>query len=354
MSLEHYDIIVIGGGQAGLAIGHQLARQDRRFTILDAAPTPAAAWRSRWHSLRLFTPARHNSLPGLAFPGDPDHYPGRDEVVSYLTDYARHFELPVELDSRATAVHAASGGYRVELTDRALHAHQVVIATGPFQVPRVPALAGELAREVVQLHSAAYQKPSDLPTGRVLVVGGGNTGFQIAEELAASRDVHLAIGSRQTPLPQRILGRDLFGYLTATGLMNVTVSSRIGHRLKDREALIGSSPRAARKSGIAIHPRATHATGSAVAFADGSRLDVDAVVWATGFDRDVSWVDAPVFDHRGELIHDRGVTPSPGLYFLGMPWQHTRGSALLGWVKHDAQHIAERIRAPILSRHALA
>ena len=146
MTPEHYDVIVIGGGQAGLAVGHHLAQQDRRFTILDAAPAPAAAWRTRWDSLRLFTPARYDSLPGLAFPGDPDHYPTRDEVVSYLTDYARHFALPVELDSRVTAVHAEDGGYRVELADRALHAHQVVIATGPFQVPRVPALASELDR----------------------------------------------------------------------------------------------------------------------------------------------------------------------------------------------------------------
>jgi len=354
MTSEHHDVIVIGAGQAGLAIGHHLAQQNRRFTILDAASAPAAAWRSRWDSLRLFTPARYDNLPGLPFPGDPDHYPTRDEVVGYLTDYARHFALPVGLDSRVTAVHTEDGGYRVELADRALHAQQVVIATGPFQVPRVPALASRLTSEVVQLHSADYQTPGDLPTGRVLVVGGGNTGYQIAEELAASRDVHLAIGSRQTPLPQRILGRDLFAFLTATRLMDATVSSRIGQRLKDREALIGSSPRAARRSGITIHPRATHADGSTVAFADGCRLDVDAVLWATGFDRDHEWIHAPVFDHRGVLLHERGVTPSPGLYFLGMPWQHTRGSALLGWVKHDARHIAEHISALTPRRRVLA
>jgi putative flavoprotein involved in K+ transport len=354
MTPEHHDVIVIGGGQAGLAVGHHLAQQGRRFTILEAASAPAAAWRARWDSLRLFTPARYDSLPGLAFPGDPDHYPTRDQVVSYLTDYARHFALPVELDSRVTALHGEDGGYRVELANRALHAQQVVIATGPFQVPRIPAFATQLAGEVVQLHSAEYRTSTDLPAGRVLVVGGGNTGFQIAEELAGSRDVHLAIGSRQTPLPQRILGRDLFGFLTATGLMSVTVNSRIGQRLRDREALIGSSPGAARRSGITIHPRATHATGSTVAFADGSRLDVDAVLWATGFDRDHAWIHAPVFDHHGAPIHERGVTPSPGLYFLGMPWQHTRGSALLGWVEHDAEHVAERIRALAPSQHVLA
>jgi putative flavoprotein involved in K+ transport len=350
---EHYDVIVTGGGQSGLAVGHHLAGQNLRFTILDAAPVAAAAWRTRWDSLKLFTPARYDSLPGLPFPGDPDHYPARDEVVSYLTDYARHFALPVELDSRVTALHTEAGGYRVELADRDLRANQVVIATGPFQIPRVPAFASELASEVVQRHSADYRTPADLPDGRVLVVGGGNTGFQIAEDLAASRDVHLAIGSRQTPLPQRILRRDLFGFLTVAGLMNVTVASRVGQRLKDREALIGSSPRAARRSGITIRARAVHATGSTVAFADGTRLDVDAVLWATGFGRDHAWIHAPVFDHHGHLIHERGVTPSPGLYFLGMPWQHTRGSALLGWVRHDAHHIAELVRA-FAGQHVLA
>ncbi len=346
MHTEHYDVVVIGGGQAGLAIGYHLAQQGRSFTILDASAAPAAAWRSRWDSLRLFTPVRYDSLPGLAFPGDPDHYPSRDDVVSYLADYARQFALPVELDSRVARLHAdTGGGYRMELADRTLHADRVVVATGPFQTPRLPAIAGQLAGDVAQIHSADYRTPADLPAGRVLVVGGGNTGFQIADELTASRDVHLAVGSRQTPLPQRILGRDLFRFLEATRVMRATVTSRIGQRLKDREALIGSSPRAARKAGITVHARATDAAGSIVTFADGGRLDVDAVIWATGFERDYRWIDAPVFDDRGEVVHQRGVTAVPGLYFLGMPWQHTRGSALLGWVKDDAEHIARHIQA---------
>lgn len=342
MKPEHYEIVVIGGGQAGLAIGHHLAQQGRRFTILDAAAARADAWRSRWESLRLFTPARYDSLAGLAFPGDPDHYPTRDEVVGYLTDYIDHFALPVELHSRANALHVDADRYRVELADRTLYADQVVVATGPFQNPRVPLISQQLAGDVVQLHSAGYRTPGDLPD-RVLVVGGGNTGFQIAEELAGSREVHLAVGSRQTPLPQQILGRDLFRFLQATGLMNATVTSRIGQRMKDRDTLIGSSPRAARRAGITIHPRATQATGSAVTFADDRRLDVDAVIWATGFDRDYAWIDVPVFDGDGMPVHERGVTRSPGLYFLGMPWQHTRGSALLGWVDDDAVHLARRI-----------
>jgi putative flavoprotein involved in K+ transport len=340
---EQREVVVIGGGQAGLAIGYHLAQQGRRFTILEAASEPAAAWRARWDSLELFTPVRYDSLPGLAFPGEPDGYPGRDDVVAYLTDYARHFELPVEFDSRAQAVRAHEGGFLVELADRTYQADQVVVATGPFQVPFTPPLAADLHGDVVQMHSSSYRSPADLPAGTTLVVGGGNTGFQIAAELARSRTVHLAIGGRQTPLPQRILGRDVFRYLEATGLMSRTVTSRIGRRMRDRDTLIGSSPRAARKQGIQTRPRATAADGTSVTFADGTDLTVASVVWATGFRLDHSLVDLPVFDGDGRVVHRRGVTEVPGLYFLGLPWQHTRGSALLGWVKDDARYLAETI-----------
>ena len=272
---EQRDVVVIGGGQAGLAVGYFLARQDRRFTILEAAGEPAAAWRERWDSLRLFTPVRRDSLPGRAFPGDPDSYPDRDQVVAYLEDYARHFELPVELDSRVLAVRGADDGFEVELADRRYLAEQVVVATGPFQVPFIPPIASGLAPEVTQLHSTDYRRPAQLPDGPVVVVGGGNTGYQIAEELVRSREVHLAIGARQTPLPQRFLGRDVFDYLDRLGLMRKTVDSRLAQRLKDRETLIGSSPRGARKQGIRLRKRVTGAQGTSLSFADGSQQQVE-------------------------------------------------------------------------------
>ncbi len=287
---------------------------------------------------------RYDSLPGRPFPGDPDAYPGRDDVVACLTDYARDFELPVALNSAVTAVRRGGRGYLVELDDRSYEADHVVVATGPFQLPHVPAVAQRLDPDVVQLHSSAYRTPGDVPAGTVLVVGGGNTGFQIAEELAGERDVHLAVGSRQTPLPQRILGRDLFRFLEATGLMGKTVTSRLGQRMQHRDALIGSSPRTARRRhGIQLRGRTVDASGTEVRFDDGSRLAPCAVIWATGFSLDHSLVHAPVFDDDGRLVHRRGVTSAPGLYFLGLPWQHTRGSALLGWVKDDAEHLAARI-----------
>ncbi len=340
------DVVVVGGGQAGLAMGYFLAQQECEFTILDAAVEPAAAWRQRWDSLRLFTSARYSALPGLAFPGDQDRYPTRDEVAGYLTDYPTRFGLPVELDSRVQAVRRLDDGYLVELTNRSYEAEQVVVATGPFQAPRVPPIGERLASGVTQLHSTAYRSPGALPAGRVLVVGGGNTGFQIAEELSSSHEVHLAIGSRQTPLPQRVLGRDLFWYLEGTGLMRKSRDSRFGRRMMGRDTLIGSSPRRLRRErGVTLHRRAVDADGSRVRFADGSALDVNTVIWATGFGADLSWVDVPVFDDMGNLVHTRGLTESPGLYFLGLSWQHTRGSALLGWVKEDAEYLARQISA---------
>jgi putative flavoprotein involved in K+ transport len=169
----------------------------------------------------------------------------------------------------------------------------------------------------------------------------------VARALGLAAALHagplLAVGSRQTPLPQRRLGRDLFEFLSAAGVMRITAGSRLGRRLKDREALIGSSPRHARRLGIRVHPRAVAARDGTVSFADGSEVQPATVIWATGFGIDHGWIDAPVFDDRRRLLHARGVTASPGLYFLGLPWQHTRGSALLGWVKDDARHIADAI-----------
>ena len=341
-STSHYEVVVIGGGQAGLAIGHYLAEQGRRFTILEAADAPAPAWRERWDSLRLFTPVRYDSLPGKPFPGDPDHHPTRDEVVAYLTDYAR--DLPVELSSRVRELRRDDDRYIVGLDARAYTADQVVIATGPFQTPRTPSLASQLDARVIQLQSTAYRTPSQIPEGRVLVVGGGNTGYQIADELSATHEVHLSVGARQKPVPQRVLGRDIFRWLDALGALTKTADTRLGRRMKASDTLVGSSPRRARRKGIALHPRATGASGSTVTFADGRDVEVATVIWATGFVADHAWVDVPVFDADGVVVHTRGVTASPGLYFLGLSWMHSRGSALLGWVKDDAAYIAEQIR----------
>jgi putative flavoprotein involved in K+ transport len=338
-----HEVAVIGAGQAGLAMGHFLGRQGRDYVVVDRAPSVGSAWRERWDSLTLFTPRRYDALPGMHFPGDPDGYPGRDEVIGYLERYAETFEMPLELSSEVRGLSRANGRFRLELPDGPLEADQVVVATGPFQQPFVPTLAADLAPEVFQTHSVGYRNPAGVPGTSVLVVGGGNTGFQIADELSGTRAVQLSVGSRQAPLPQRLLGRDLFWWLTKSRLFSTTVDSRLGKRLRDRDTLIGSSSRGLRRRGVELRPRVVSASGRRIRFEDGAETDADAVIWATGWRPDYSWIGLPVFDEDGRLRHRRGVTDVPGLYFLGLTWQHTRGSALLGWVREDAAFIADRI-----------
>lgn len=337
---ERLEVIIIGAGQAGLAMGYYLKKQQRSFLILDGAPRIGDSWRARYDSLRLFTPTQYH-LPGLPFPGGVGQYPTKDEVADYLETYAQTSGLPVQLNTPVRSVAQADRGYRVESGEQVYCADQVVIATGPFQRPFVPALNSRLAPEIYQVHSSAYRSPAELPPGPVLVVGGGNSGVQIAEELARTHRVYLSEGSRKPAVPQQILGRDLFWWLSRAGIMKITADSAIGQRLSQKDLLIGTSlTRLVQRYKVELLGRAEQAQGRTIRFAGGRSIQVESVIWATGFRSDYSWVHLPVFDQRGVPRHRRGVTDSPGLYFLGLQWQHTRGSALLGWIGQDAEYLA--------------
>jgi putative flavoprotein involved in K+ transport len=339
------DVLVIGGGQAGLAMGYHLAQSGLSFQIADAGAQIGQTWRSRWDSLQLFTSGRYDNLPGLPFPAAPGTYPGKDDVASYLQAYAAKFKLPVRLNTNVTSLTRTGGGYVAKAGGEAFEARQVVVATGPFQVPFTPPIAEGLGPAVQQVHSARYRRPQTIPSGKVLVVGAANSGCQIARELSATHSVELSAGQRLPAIPQRPLGRDIWTWATALRLDKVTADSRLGRRLAGRDQVIGPGPRRlARRHGIRIRPRAASAAGRTVTFADGSATDYDAVVWATGFRTDHTWIDIPdVTDEQGRILHRRGVTPSPGLYMLGLTWQHIRGSALLGWVGNDAAFLAGQI-----------
>jgi putative flavoprotein involved in K+ transport len=338
------DVVVIGGSQSGLAMAWHLQRQGLRFVVLEAGPELGHVWRSRWDSLKLFTPSQYDALPGMPFPAPDDTYPTKDPVADYLQAYAAAFDLPVRLNARVTRLTKTDDGFEVQTADNTFQARQVVVATGPFQVPFVPPMAAKLDPSVTQVHSADYRNPQALAEGPVLVVGGGNSGFQIAEELAASRTVDLSIATRYPMLPQRWAGRDLFWWLTRLGVLRVTVNSRPGRRMSRRDFVIGTNRRRLEKAGVRFRPRLVDAEGRTVRFADHRLLeDVGVVVWATGYRPDYAWIHMPGVVREGHVVHRRGVTEVPGLYFLGLSWQHTRGSALLGFVNDDAAYLADRI-----------
>jgi putative flavoprotein involved in K+ transport len=372
------EVLVIGASQAGLAMAWHLRRAGARFLVVDAGASIGHAWRSRWDSLRLFSPAEFDSLPGLPFPAPPGSYPTKDEVADYLESYAQTFGLPVRLETRVLRLHrSADGGFIAQTTTGTIAARQVVVATGSYMTPYVPALAGSLAPTVVQLHSQAYRRPADLPDGPVLVVGAGNSGVQLAAELAGSgRVVSIAVGSRPYMTPQRPLGRDIFWWLTTLGLISRPTDtgsagpSSVRGLLVDRiwprvlacgatlrkhsdagqgtgaEIVIGTSWRRLRASGVRVRPRVVSASGSTVGFADGTTVECAGVVWATGFRPDYAWLDVAGVVVDGQVRHIGGISDVPGLVFLGLPRQRSRSSHFLGFVADDAAWLAERLCAP--------
>lgn len=338
-----YDVVVVGAGQAGLALGYYLRGLDLSFMLLDAKSRVGDSWRERYDSLQLFTPAEYDTLPGLPFPAPRGTYPTKDAVAEYLESYARHFSLPIRHRTRVVYMGVGDGGFILRTSRGSVRAGQVVIATGPFQAPSVPPFACALDASVTQLHSSDYRNREQLPPGEVLVVGGGNSGLQIAEELLATHPVALARGTSAPFLPQRLLGKSLFWWLERTGIDRAPAASPLGRWLQRRDPVIGVDLNELVGKGLRTTARVVDATARTVTFADGRTMDPASIVWATGFRSNYSWIDLPVLDDRGQPRHQEGATEVEGIYFLGLSWQRTRGSALLGWVGRDAAFIADRI-----------
>jgi putative flavoprotein involved in K+ transport len=342
-----YNTIVIGAGQAGLAMGYYLKQFNHSFLILDKNQKVGEVWDKRYDSLVLFTPRSFSSLPGLKLNGEPQGFPSKDEVSQYLKAYSETFELPIKHDATVTDVRKKDNTFYISTGHSEFKAKNIIIATGPFQKPRIPAFANKLSKEIVQLHSSEYQNSSLLNEGNVLVVGGGNSGAQIVEELAKNRKAYLSISQRLTFLPLTIRNKSIFWWFNKIGVLKATSNSFYGKLIQKRgDPIFGLELKHAIRNGdVVIKNRSMDGKGDKVIFQDNTFLDVQNIIWATGFIFDYSWLNvSKALDENGRPKHYRGVTNIEGLYFLGLPWQSRRGSALLQGVGYDAEYIVKYIR----------
>jgi len=349
---ERFETVIIGGGQAGLAVGYHLARRERSVVILDGNERVGDSWRQRWDSLRVFTPARYDGLPGLPFPAPGWSYPTKDEVADYLGSYAARFRLPVRSGLRVDRLSREGGAYVVTSGSSRCEADNVVVATGGYQAARIPLFVSELDPNIVQLHSSEYRHPSQLREGGVLVVGAGNSGAEIALEASArhptwlsGRDTGQELVRAGGGLPDRLFTPPFWFLLSHVFTVRTPIGRKVRHQLANRGLPLA---RVRRKdliqAGVERVPRVTGVRDGRPMLADGRFLDPANVIWCTGFVPDFSWIDLPVFGPDGEPRHERGVVGSePGLYFIGLFFLSAGSSSLIGGVGRDARHIARHI-----------
>ena len=351
-----FETVVIGGGQAGLSVGYQLARRGRSFVILEANGRIGDSWRKRWDSLKLFTPARYNGLEGLPFPADGWTFPTKDEMADYLEAYAARFDLPVRTGVRVERLSRDGDRFVVETQEAVFEAENVVVAMADFQRPRVPEFAEELDPDIVQLHSCEYRNPSQLGEGAVLIVGAGNSGAEISLELARTHRTRLS-GNDTGHMPFRIEGVASRLFLAPLVLRFVfhrvlTVNTPIGRRARPKILSRGApairvKPGDLVSAGVERVPRMIGVRDGLPLLEDGRVLEAANVVWCTGFHPGFSWIDLPVFGAEGPM-HERGVVESePGLYFLGLEFLYAMSSVMVHGVGRDAQHIAEHIASRV-------
>lgn len=338
------DVIVIGGGQAGLAAGYHLKQSGLTFTILEASAQPAGSWPHYYDSLKLFSPARYSSLPGLPFPGDSERYPLRDEVIAYLTAYAAHLNLPITTNTRVQEVRRQDNTFYLTTTSGTVYqARSVIAATGSFSRPALPRLFGQESFMGKIIHAASYKQPAPYSGKRVVVVGAGNSAVQIAAELAQTATVILATHTPINFTEQRILGRDIHFWFKVTGFDKLPIPSRTGRKksAKGPRVLDTGVYRAAIEAGKPEHRvMFTRFTPYGVVWADGTPEQVDAVIFATGYQPNLDFLSGlGALDDDGQAIHKAGISVVPGVYFVGLSGQRSFSSATLRGVGADANYV---------------
>jgi len=342
------DVLVVGAGQAGLGAAFRLRPLSLEVLVLDARPV-GESWTERWDSLQLFTPRRFSALPGLRFPAGATRSPSRTEMADYLRAYVREFALPVETGVRVERLSGGTGDFLAQTTGGVVRARQVVLASGPFRRPYVPAAAEGLDPTVLQLHSYDYRRPQDVPPGPVLVVGGGNSAAQLAVELAATHEVTVASPGELWFLPEDVLGVSTYWWTLLTGVLNAPSGAWISRYIRRRgDAIVGRQLRGLVRAGrVRVLPhRVVAGRGGEVELEDGTRLTVATVLWCTGFRPDTAWIDVSgALDEDGAPRHTEGASPVAGLHWMGLPWQTRLNSSIIDGVDRDAKATARRIGA---------
>jgi putative flavoprotein involved in K+ transport len=353
-NLERIQTVVIGGGQAGLSVGYHLAQRGLPFVILDANQRVGDSWRHRWDSLRLFTPARFDGLDGLAFPAAPDAFPTKNEMADYLESYAARFSLPVRTRTRVTKLSKRDGTFIVDTDCGSIAADQVVVAMATYQASRIPGFAKELDPSIVQLDSGAYRNPAQLREGGVLLVGAGNSGAEIALEVARTHRTWMS-GRDVGQVPFRIgswVGRHLLAPFVLRVLFHriLTVDTPLGRKVRPGLLSRGGPLIRTRRSnlmtaGVERVARVTGVAEGRPVLADGRVMnDVANVIWCTGYHAGLDWIDLPVLDEDGEPRHERGLVPSePGLYFVGLHFLYAFSSTMIHGVGRDASRVVGAI-----------
>jgi putative flavoprotein involved in K+ transport len=363
---EYFETVIIGGGQAGLSVGYHLKKQGRPFVILDANERIGDAWRKRWDSLRLFTPARHDGLAGWRFPAPALSFPTKDEMADYLESYAARFELPVRTGLKVDGLFRQDDRYILTSGSRRFEAEHVVVATGSNQIPKVPPFADDLHPSIVQLHSSQYRNPSQLQEGAVLVVGAGNSGAEIAFEVSRTHPTYLS-GKPSGQLPVRhgpAMARFVFPVIRFVGHHVLTLRTPIGRKVQPRyishgTPLIRVKLKDLIAAGVEQVPRTVGIEDARPVLEDGRVLEVSNVIWCTGFKEEFPWIELPIFGEDGRPLHERGVVVAEsGLYFVGLVFQYAAGSDVLPGVGRDAEYVAKHIASRVPNgrptAHALA
>ncbi|WP_199610405.1 flavin-containing monooxygenase [Flocculibacter collagenilyticus] len=351
-----YDYIIIGAGQAGLAMAYHLKQMNANFMMLDAASEIGAAWLKRWDSLTLFTPTEFNHLPGMQFPAADGHYPDKHDVAKYFKQYVRHYDLPITLNTKVHRLQKDQDGFTLSCesyadassSDEAItyQADRVIVATGPFHTPFIPPCHSNIDESVVQLHSKDYRNPNQLAAGDTLVVGAGDSGFQILHEISDAKPNDNIYFSGKTDchsIPQQFLGKTLWWWFDKLGVLSVTKYSWLGKQLSKRmQPVIGTNVKALlAKQNITCVGKTLDANLSEIQFEKANIAGIKNIVWATGYRPDFTWLKDIELDGEGYPANYRGVSTTEGLYFIGLPWMYTRGSATLGGVQKDADYLQQ-------------